>query len=262
MSLSGIACPKCGTNNPATARYCSMCGNLLAPVPPAQTVTPSLMPSVPVTTAPSAYYGYVASYYETARATAIDRTKNGLMLLVIGLVISWIPTVGAVGVFLELSGAILVILGRHTFGPDHARNVLLSIIIFVIAVAVVVAAAIFTLLSELLLFPPRGPLVPASFFGGFLVALLIGIAIFGFAEVLFTYALQTSSGRILLWCGYASTISTSSLTFFVLNNVPNVSVISIIPALMYGYAYYLARERIVHGEMPAPSAPPQVQLPH
>src|SRR6266566_5674201 len=170
--LSGIACPKCGTNNPATARYCSMCGNLLAPVPPAQTVTPSLMPSVPVTTAPSAYYGYVASYYETARATAIDRIKNGLMLLVIGLVISWIPTVGAVGVFLELSGAILVILGRHTFGPDHARNVLLSIIIFVIAVAVVVAAAIFTLLSELLLFPPRGPLVPASFFGGFLVALL------------------------------------------------------------------------------------------
>src|SRR6266581_2046128 len=218
MSLSGIACPKCGTNNPATARYCSLCGNLLAPVPPAQTVTPSLMPSVPATTAPSAYYGYVASYYETARATAIDRTKNGLMLLVIGLVISWIPTVGAVGVFLELAGAILVILGRHAFGPDHARNILLSIIIF-------------------------------------------GIAIFGIAEVLFTYALQTSSGRILLWCGYASTISTSSLTLFVLNNVPNASVISIIPALMYGYAYYLARERIVHGEIPTPSAPPQVQLP-
>jgi len=122
-------------------------------------------------------------------------------------------------------------------------------------------AAIFTLISELLLFAPGGPLVPASFFGGFLVAVLIGIAIFGIAEVLFTYALQTSSGRILLGCGYASTISTSSLTFFVLNNVPNVSVISIIPALLYGYAYYLARERIVHGEMPAPSAPPQVQLP-
>src|SRR6266702_3211402 len=212
MSLSGIACPKCGTNNPTTARYCSICGNHLAPVPPAQTVTPSLMPSAPVSTAPSAYYGYVASYYETARATAIDRTKNGIML-------------------------------------------------FVIAIAVVVAAAIFTLLSELLLFPPGGPLVPSSFFGGFFVALLIGIAIFGIAEVLFTYALQTSSGRILLWCGYASTISTSSLTFFVLNNVPNASVISIIPALMYGYAYYVARERIVHGEMPAPSAPPQVQLP-
>jgi len=260
MFLSGIACPKCGTNNPATARYCSLCGNLLAPVPPGQTVTPSPTPSTPVTPAPSAYYGYVASYYEAARANAIDRTKTGLLLLVIGFVISWIPIVGAVGGILEIVGAILVILGRHPFGPDHARNVLLSIIIFVIAIAVVVAAAIFTLISELLLFPPGGPLVPASFFGGFFVALLIGIAIFGIAEVLFTYALQTSSGRILLWCGYASTISTSSLTFFVLNNVPNASVISIIPALMYGYAYYLARERIVHGEMPAPSAPPQVQL--
>ena len=190
------------------------------------------MPSAPVTTAPNAYYGYVASYYETARATAIDRTKTGLLLLVIGLVIIWIPTVGAVGVFLELAGAILVILGRHTFGPDHARNVLLSIIIFVIAIAVVVVAAIFVVFEQLLFFPPGGPLVPASFFGGFFLALLIGIAIFGIAEVLFTYALQTSSGRILLWCGYASTISTSSLTFFVLNNVPNASVISIIPALL------------------------------
>src|SRR5881296_2292219 len=244
MSLSGIACLKCGANNHATARYCSLCGNLLAPVPTGQTVTPSPMPSVPVTPAPSAYYGYLSTYYETARANAIDRSKTGLLLLIIGFVISWIPIVGA----------ILVILGRHTFGPDHARNVLLSIIIFVIATAVVVVAAIFTLISELLLFAPGGPLVPASFFGGFFVAVLIGIAIFGIAEVLFTYALQTSSGRILLGCGYASTISTSSLTFFVLNNVPNVSVISIIPALLYGYAYYLARERIVHGEMPAPSA--------
>jgi hypothetical protein len=219
------------------------------------------MPSVPVTPAPSAYYGYVASYYETARANAIDRTKTGLLLLVIGFVISWIPIVGAVGGILELVGAILVILGRHPFGPDHARNVLLSIIIFVIAVAVIVVAAIFAVFEQLLFFPPGGNPAPPSFFGGFFVAVLIGIAIFGIAEVLFTYALQTSSGRILLWCGYASTISTSSLTFFVLSNVPNVSVISIIPALLYGYAYYLARERIVHGEMPVPSAPPQVQLP-
>jgi hypothetical protein len=211
------------------------------------------MPSVPVSTAPSAYYGYVASYYETARATAIDRTKTGLLILAIGFVISWIPTVGPVGGILELVGAILVILGRHPFGPAHARNILLSIIIFVIAVAVIAVAVIFTVFEQLLYFPPGGPLVPASFFGGFFVAVLIGIAIFGIAEVLFTYALQTSSGRGLLWCGYASTIGTSSLTFFVLNDGPNVSVISIIPALMYGYPYYLARERIVHGEIPTPS---------
>jgi hypothetical protein len=218
------------------------------------------MPSVPVTPA-SAYYGYVASYYEAARATAIDRTKTGLLLLVIGFVISWIPIVGAVGVILELVGAILVILGRHTFGRDHARNVLLSIIIFVTATAVVVIAAIFAVISQLLFFPPGGNPAPPSFYGWFFVALLIGIAIFGIAEVLFTYELQASSGRILLWCGYASTIATSSIAFFVLNNVPNVNVISIIPALFYAYAYYLARERIVHGEIPTPSlAPPQVQL--
>jgi len=219
------------------------------------------MPSVPVTPVPSAYYGYVASYYETAIANAIERTKTGLLLLVIGFVISWIPIVGAVGVILGLVGAVLVIWGRHPFRPDHSRNLLLSIIIFVIAVAVIVVAAIFAFFEALLFFPPGGNPAPPSFFGGFFVAVLIGIAVFGIAEVLFTYALQTSSGRILLWCGYASTISTSSLTFFVLNNVPNASVISIIPALLCGYAYYLARERIVHGEMPAPSAPPQVQLP-
>lgn len=255
MSLSGISCPKCGTNNPATARYCSLCGNLLAPVPAAQTVTPSPMPSVSGTTAPSAYYGYVASYYETARATAIDRTKTGLLLLVIGFVISWIPIIGAVGVILELVGAILVILGRHTFGPEHARNVLLSIIIFVVAIAVIVVAAIVALFSALLFFPPGGNPAPPSFFGGFFVAVVIGISVLGIAEVLLTYALQRWNGRILLWCGYASTVGTSSISFLVLNNMPNASVISIIPALMYAYAYYLARERIVHGEIPTPSAP-------
>jgi hypothetical protein len=135
----------------------------------------------------------------------------------------------------------------------------LSIIIFVTATAVVVIAAIFAVFSQLLFFPPGGNPAPPSFYGWFFVALLIGIAIFGIAEVLFTYELQASSGRILLWCGYASTIATSSVTFFVLNNVPNVSVISVIPALFYAYAYYLARERIVHGEVPAPSAP-QLQL--
>jgi hypothetical protein len=210
---------------------------------------------------PAPYYGRAASYYETARATGIDRTKTGLLLISIGFFVGWIPIVGAVGGILELVGAILVILGRHAFGPEHARNVMWSIIIFVIAIVVVGVAAVVAIFSAFANYQPgsTNPVPPnfaSSFLGIFLVAVLIGIAIFGIADVLFTYGLQTSIGRMLLWGGYVSTIAVSTLEFFVLRNMPYLSSIpSIIPGLLYGYAYYLARDRIVRGELHAPLVP-------
>jgi len=258
--LSSITCPKCGTSNVSTAGFCSICGNPLVSVPSGQPVTPSPPPSIPATPAPNPYYQYAAGYYATARATGIDRTKTGLLLLVIGFFLGWIPVAGAVGGLLELIGAILVILGRHTFGPEHARNVIWSIIIFVIAIVVAVVAVVVVVFSALSTFNPNNPVAPQAFASSFMnftfVIILVGAVIFGLAEVLFTYALQKSGGQLLLWCGYVSTIAVASIGVFVLNSIPYLSnALSIVPALFYGYAYYLARDRIVRGEIPAPAAP-------
>jgi hypothetical protein len=217
---------------------------------------------MPATPAPSPYYEYAASYLETARATGIDRTKTGLTLLAIGFLVSWVPIVGLVSIIIELIGAILVIMGRRTFGPEHARNVILSIVIFIVAIAIVFVAAIAVAFLALANYQPgingrpsRGFLSP--FMGVILFVILVGIVIFGLAQVLFTYALQKSNGRLLLWAGYASTVVVAILEFFVFTNIPYLNnALSIAPAILYGYAYYLARDRIVRGEIPAPSPTP------
>ena len=161
----------------------------------------------------------------------------------------------------------MLILGRHAFGREHARNGMWSITIFIITivVAIVAVAIVFSAIASYHL-NSTNPSLPSSFgpyfIGTFLDVILIGIAIFGIAQVLFTYALQKRNGRILLWCGYVSIIVASSLNFFVLIKIPYLgSLLLVVPGTLYGYAYYLARDRIVRGEIPAPPAPPQGQRP-
>ena len=256
-----VACQKCGTNNPATARYCAACGNQLAGLasgPPASPSTPSL----PATSPASPFYGFTTAYYVTEWAGEIDRTKTGLLVISIGFFVSWVPILGMIGNLFQLVGAILVILGRNAFGPVHARNVIWSIVTFVIAIVAgigVGVALVFSALANYQYYIPSS--APPSFSslmgGGYYVGIIVGVAIFGVAEVLFTYALQEKTGRILLWCGYGGTTAASGVSFFVLNNIPYVnSLLYLGPSILYGYAYYLARGRIVRREIPLPIQPP------
>src|SRR5207247_2669532 len=91
---------------------------------------------------PHPYYAYTAAYWENQRAGRIDNTKTGLLLLMIGLLIAWIPFIGAVGGIIALVGALLVILGREAFGQEHARNVILSIILFFVGIGILIVSVI------------------------------------------------------------------------------------------------------------------------
>jgi hypothetical protein len=154
----------------------------------------------------------------------------------------------------------MVILGRHTFGREHARNVLWAIIIFIVGLVATVIAVfviIFSIIGSNI--RPYNSTAPSTspafgwFTTSFAEALIVGIAILGVAYVIFTYALQNRRGRILLWAAYAAQISASIVNFFVLNlNLFLSAIPSLVPAILYGYAYYLARDRIVNGEIPPP----------
>ncbi len=164
-------------------------------VSPGQPITPLPTPSMLTTPGPNPYYQYAEGHFESARATAIDRTKTGLLLIAIGFFIGWIPLFGVVGGILELVGAIMVILGRHAFGREHARNVMWSIIIFIIAIVVAIVAVfaiVFSAIANYHLNSTNRELPPSFgpyFIGTFFDVILIGIAIFGIAQVLFTCAL-------------------------------------------------------------------------
>ena len=226
---------------------------------------PSPTPSTS-TTAANTYYQSPSGYLETAHGTGIDRTKTGLLLITIGYLSLWIPIVGIVGSIIQLVGAILVILGRKAFGKQHSRNVIWSVIIYVIGggfSAGAFLALIFSIIANYRLngTNPVPPPNSTSYFTPlFFDLILIAIAIQSIAHVLFTYALQKRNGRILLWCGYASIVAASSVEFLILINIRYLNTIPlIVPGIVFGYAYYLARERIVHGEIPVPLASPQGQ---
>src|SRR5256885_13761663 len=97
--------------------FCVNCGSALsagtgAGAAPAAPMYPGAMPGLP-------------SAWDAERRKQIGRTKTGVLLLLVGTLISWLPIpIGALGALLILIGAILVILGRKAFGAAHSRNVI------------------------------------------------------------------------------------------------------------------------------------------
>jgi len=130
--MSVITCPRCGAGNTPTARFCSTCGTSLLTVP-APTIPP--MGSVPPPAQQYYPYQYPVNSWEVARTNKINNTLTGLLLLVIGVLIAWIPFAGFIGGIVGFIGGILVYIGREPFGADHVRNTTLALIFFVVGIA-------------------------------------------------------------------------------------------------------------------------------
>jgi len=203
------------------------------------------------------------SAWDVGRRKQIDRTKTGLLLLLIGGLISWIPI---------------------------ARNVVLAIVLFFVGIIIgVIAGVLFgvavfsTVASQN---PSTAASALASAFGTLLVGAIIAAAVSGIASVLFTYALQKQTGRMLLWAGYAANLAISIAIYVIIaplisdavnqavsggtyNPAPVVALqgqlsalgyLSVIPALLFAAATYLAWARVSHGEIPAPTVPPGMPM--
>ena len=256
---------------------------------PSPTLAP--VPSGPSPTTQTSYTAnYASAMAEHDKTQGINRTKTGLLLLIIGLLIGPIPFVGVIGSILDLIGAILVIIGRRPFGPAHSRNTIWSVIIFVVGIAVVIiGSVVFTLsvISASINNSVNGTFnqntvsqALASSFNGLLVAAAIGGAIIGIANVLFTYAIQNRSGRIFLWSAYIAGLAVSVITILVISpqittafqqavsggryNPQPISALQFresiigllgyIPALLYAVALYSVVSRINRREIPASAA--------
>ncbi len=223
----------------------------------------------------------------------IDRTRNGLLLLLIGTILGAIPIIGVLGSILVLIGVVLVILGREAFGKTYSRNAIWSVVIYIlglIIIAIFAASFISAIVSAALL--TNNPTIIArsitDSFNSFLIGLIIGSAISGIAEVLFTYALQKPAGRLLLWVAYATRLAVTVTVFAIIgpqvseavaqaissgtfNPAPiqmlqtrmqGLQLLGLIPALIYAVAYYLAWSRIKNDEIPQkPDSQPTPGMP-
>ncbi len=265
-------CPKCGFSNQPGYAFCSNCGSPLAAGPAAAGAPPGYAP--PYAVPPMPAYTYGASPWAYERTKQVDRTKTGILLLLIGSLLSWIPYgISLVGWLLLLIGAILVILGRKAFGPTHARNVVISIVLFFVGIIVAVVVAVIAFLSVLSGFIGSGSVPTAAALQSAMTAVLVGgiagAVILGIAEVLFTYALQNQTGRILLWAAYGASIALNVAVFIIISprmgsllntadfdalsaEVSTISLLSVIPTALFVAADYLAWSRINRGEIPEP----------
>ncbi len=268
---SPLGCPRCGFQNTAGYQFCVNCGAPLAPAPGGP--APSVRGPVAPYAAPPGYAPYGAPV-DYDRAKRIDRTKMGVLLLLIGSLISWIPVISIIGEILIFVGAIFVILGRKAFGPTHTRNVLISIILFIIGIVVVVGFALAAALANIgSVVGPGGQvnLTPgflASTANAGLLAAIVSAIVLGIAEVLFTYALQAQPGRILLWAAYGANIALAVAFYLILSPLftavatmadfdaasatqQTYALLTVVPALLFAGADYLAWSRINRGEIPA-----------
>ncbi len=247
-TVSNVYCPQCGSSNPPIAQYCAVCGRPLAIPRPGYGAPPAVVPQKGTV---DPFYRFKDSYYATEQHRSVDRTKTGLLVIAIGFLFAWIPLLGFIGDFFEFAGAIIVILGRNSFGQTHARNVIWAMIISVIALAAGFGIGVIIGLSEVAASLGINFLTnPRTFSGEIYVSEVVVTAIFGVAEVLLTYALQNKNGRILLWSAYATSNAMSVLSLLLSSSFQYLgNLLQITPSILFAYAYYSARTRIVHGDI-------------
>lgn len=279
-------CPRCGAANRPGTMYCVNCGSPLSAGTPGA-AAPSAPPMYPPATPP--YPMAAPPMWDAERTKQVGRTKTGVLLLLIGTLISWVPIIGPLGGLLVLIGAILVILGRKAFGAAHARNVVISVVVFFVGLIVVFAGGIPLAAVIVVAAGFSAQTIPAAevqaAFNSVLIIAVAGAIIGGLANVLFTFILQNQTGKMLLFAGYGAGVVIQVVIFVVvsadipdilaacsgdtcnstaartvldrfLGRVDSLSLLEGIPALLYAGAYYLVWNRINKGELPAPPAAP------
>ncbi len=271
-------CDKCGAVNTVGARFCSNCANPLVPTTQPLRELGASMGGAPAIRSPA--YDY-AAVFQDQQTREVGRTKTGLLLIMFGIILGPLPYVNFLGGILAIVGAVLVILGRRAFGETHSQNTIWSIVIYCVGIVIVIAASVAFTSSVVSASVNAGGVngatlaqTLASSFDGLLVGAAVGGAVIGLANVLFTYAIQNHTGRVLLWCGYAASIAVSIIEFIIIGplisnaasqsftgttydpapfstlqiQLQAVALLGFIPAGLYATAFYLAWSRIDQGE--------------
>jgi len=213
--------------------------------------------------------------------TAIGRTKNGLLLLAVSGLLGPFPILNYLGGILAIVGAVLMILGRGAFGDAHSRNVVLSVVIYIVGLVIlfIIGASFALSIASIELSGANGASAAAaisSSFNDLLTGAIVVGAVLGVATILFTYAIQSRTGRILLLAGYVSSLLIGIMVFSIIgpqlstvvsNSIATRNVdrsgidalqseiqllrfLNFIPGIIYAVAYYLLWDRIDMGDIP------------
>jgi MFS family permease len=289
LSISST-CPKCGYSNLPNARFCVTCGTQLVASP-----QPFQAPQQPQNVPPTQLYGSPQGYWnpaESARRTNIDRTKTGLLLVIVGILLAPVPYAMYVGLILAIVGVIFVLIGRNPFGNSHSNYTVFSVVIYCVGIGITFVAGFLFGLSFVTAALSGGGQTAidqalVSAFNDLIIGVLVGGAVVGIAYVIFTYALQDSTGRVLLYVAFATQVTLSALVAYIISpqvagavtqsfssgtfnpyplsvlqaQLQFLQLLSLIPAVIFAIAYYRVYSRIKRGVVPPSATPPVLVTP-
>lgn len=245
-----LTCTSCGYVSPDSATFCTNCGSRLgeAPGPPAQ---PTYQTAVD---------------YERQRGE--ERTRTGLILLIIGFVISAIPIVGAIGFILVIVAVILLLISAKALGSPHRSFVVWSIVSWFIVLAALVAVLFIIIFQMVYAYVGGTPGRAAGFWTVFVIAVGAGSAAFGIPNFLITYKLQDDTGRKVLWLALAVQVAAGVAVAWYFNGFYEVFLEAVesgspgsfpftgyglenllgLANLVWAIPYYLAYKRVSEGK--------------
>jgi MFS family permease len=240
-------------------------------------------------------YGSPQGYWnpaESARRTNIDRTKTGLLLVIVGILLAPVPYAMYVGLILAIVGVIFVLIGRNPFGNSHSNYTVFSVVIYCVGIGITFVAGFLFGLSFVTAALSGGGQTAidqalVSAFNDLIIGVLVGGAVVGIAYVIFTYALQDSTGRVLLYVAFATQVTLSALVAYIISpqvagavtqsfssgtfnpyplsvlqaQLQFLQLLSLIPAVIFAIAYYRVYSRIKRGVVPPSATPPVLVTP-
>ncbi len=198
-------------------------------------------------------------------STHLERTSTGLLLMIIGFVLEWIPDIDILGAIIGIIGAILVIMERKMFGHEHEKFVNISIALYVISIIAITGTGIGFISAAVV--DASSHVDADGAFNTFFIAIIVLAIIAGLSYVLFVYQISTDMGKKILIAAYIAQIFISMLIFYIttprfdllFSNLSDLTsreasltsslqyylLLDAIPFLLYAYAYYLVRNKIL-----------------
>jgi hypothetical protein len=262
MAPSTGRCPSCLQPVGAGQQFCGACGAPLpasGPLPPLAGPMASPLPFAPVPVRRSP-----------------TQTVTGLLCMLLGFLLLWVPYVDLVGGILVFVGLIYLWVGRRELGPAHAREVVIGgalVVSAIVAATVAVTALVLATFRTALTLNGTQPSVsiPPLTTGELAVvvaALLAAIVLISLAYLALVYSLADRASRLLLWFAVALAIASGAADvaveasalaslgapsgFVALGGLSRestlVGLLEVGPDVLFFAAYLRVRRRLLRGE--------------
>jgi hypothetical protein len=252
-----LECATCRTPNPPSRHACWSCGNplTLGAIIPGSTATARVPPAVgaPLPTGTGA-----VALSSDAVASGVAKTRSGLLLIVAGFVLVWLPVANLIGIVLILVGFWCVHSARNVFRAAYRRWVVRGANLLLAGVAVGLFGEV-TL--EVFVARPGNSAVSSVALAG---AVFVTAALLLAAVLSLVYDAADPTTRKMLWAGFVAGIVSVLLAELVLPSSPlyvltapfqvtgstnsvfaaTLPRVELVPYALFAWAYVRARARV------------------